>query len=425
MKSKNITKRNILCIKNKEKLDLGHLLLYKPYKNIILNLHELATKIEVKDFDPVAKVYNGLLSTPKDIREYYEALLGVTSFYQHSQGGKGKYIEKKFSSSFENCATSIELDKFFLWLEFPKIYKKKGIFTFQGLSSTEKERLRDTKWNWLGRDSAEIDLGSIHRKSKTITVIEIKNRVDTGGSAARREIWTSKKFEIWIDYILNNTKIFEKQKEKYTFLELLKYFGINNFEMYIGILFDKQDSPANLDSDKKNGFYSSSKEGYNYLKRKIEKNNNCRSLISDDKNLVIKFKHNRYKSISIIVGALYGNEISKKLFRKDFSISDLLLLKYDDMWLFQLLAIEERTILLKRNKNFSTILMFIINSDYNIRAVYSRFIKSEGSFNILEKLVSDLSKKYSKKFSNNLIPEDREKENYLSDIIQFLAASES
>jgi len=68
----SIHKRNMLCIKRKKALDIGHLLLYDPYKNILLNFMELATKKEATDFDPVARVYHGLLSVPPEIRDYYE-----------------------------------------------------------------------------------------------------------------------------------------------------------------------------------------------------------------------------------------------------------------------------------------------------------------------------------------------------------------
>jgi hypothetical protein len=128
-----ITKRNLLCVKAKENLDLGQILLYEPYKNILINFKELCINVNAKDFDPVAKVYDGLLSVPSEIKEYYEALLGVTSYYHHSQGGRGKYIEKKIASSFENCSLDIVLSKFPFWLENPVLHKKKGIFTQQGL----------------------------------------------------------------------------------------------------------------------------------------------------------------------------------------------------------------------------------------------------------------------------------------------------
>ena len=137
-----IKKRNMLCIKKKENLDIGHLLLYNPYKNILSNFFELATKKEAKDFDPVAKVYHGLLSAPPEIRDYYEALLGVTSYYQASKGGRGRYIEKKLASSFDFCSLDIKLSQIPFWLTHPTLHKKKGIFTQQGLSSDERRLFR-------------------------------------------------------------------------------------------------------------------------------------------------------------------------------------------------------------------------------------------------------------------------------------------
>jgi len=41
-------------------------------------------------------------------------------------------------------------------------------------------------------------------------LIELKNRVDSGGTAGRREIWTSEKFGIFIDYLNSNKKLFRK-----------------------------------------------------------------------------------------------------------------------------------------------------------------------------------------------------------------------
>ncbi|MEW6096683.1 MAG: hypothetical protein AB1567_09180 [bacterium] len=153
-----IIKRILLCVKAKGKLDLGRILLYEPYKNILVNFKELCIDVNAKDFDSVAKVYDGLLSVPSEIREYYEALLGVTSYYQHSQRGRGKYIEKKIASSFETCSLDIELSKLPFWLEYPLVHKKKGIFTQQGLSSNEKKILRTIEWDWLGDRDVSTDL---------------------------------------------------------------------------------------------------------------------------------------------------------------------------------------------------------------------------------------------------------------------------
>lgn len=192
----------MLCIKKKETLDIGHLLLYEPYKNILSNFMELATKKEAKDFVPVAKVYHGLLSAPPEIRDYYEALLGVTSYYQASKGGRGRYIEKKLASSFNFCSLDIKLSQIPFWLTHPTIHKKKRIFTQQGLSTSEKTLIRTFYWDWIGNNDEETDIGSVIKNEKTMVLMEIKNRVDSGGTAAGREIWTSQKFGIILDYLI-------------------------------------------------------------------------------------------------------------------------------------------------------------------------------------------------------------------------------
>ena len=225
-----IKKRNMLCIKKKENLDIGHLLLYNPYKNILSNFMELATKKEAKDFDPVAKVYHGLLSAPPEIRDYYEALLGVTSYYQASKGGRGRYIEKKLASSFDFCSLDIKLSQIPFWLTHPTIHKKKGIFTQRGLSTSEKRLIRRFPWDWIGNNDEETDIGSIIKnEKKTMVLMEIKNRVDSGGTAARREIWTSQKFGIILDHLIENKKIYRRHEsrgiEDFTFAEMLSHFN--------------------------------------------------------------------------------------------------------------------------------------------------------------------------------------------------------
>ncbi len=304
-----ITKRNLLCVKAKERLDLGRILLYEPYKNILLNFRKLCVDIHSKGFDPVAKVYDGLLSVPSEIREYYEALLGVTSYYQHSQGGRGKYIEKKIASSFETCSLDIELSKFPFWLEYPSLHKKKGIFTQLGLSPDEKKILRTNEWDWLGNRDVSIDLGSIIKDERTMVLVELKNRVDTGGTAGRREIWTSEKFGIFIDNLKSNKKLFRKSNKEFSLTELLESFGIKTVEIYIGILFDKGDNPATLQSDKTSGFYSSSKQGFEYLQNLVKQSSIIKIINKDTENLQMELGLS-YSNLKVKVGALYGNDIT-------------------------------------------------------------------------------------------------------------------
>lgn len=419
-----ITKRNLLCVKSKDNLDLGHILLYEPYKNILINFKELCVDVNAKDFDPVAKVYDGLVSAPLEVRYYYEALLGVTSYYQASKGGRGKYIEKRIASSFETCSLSIELSKLPFWLENPALHKKKGIFTQQGLSSEEKKILRTIEWDWLGERDVTTDIGSILQDEKTIVLIELKNRVDSGGTAGRREIWTSEKFGIFIDYLNSNKKLFRKNDKEFSLAELLENFGIETIEIYIGVLFDTGDKPATVQSDKTNGFYSSSKEGFKYLRDMIKQSSTIKIINEDTENLQMELSLT-YSKLKVRVGALYGNDITLKLFRKNFPVSELLLLKYDDMWLSQLITIDERAVLLKYQKNFTKIFIDLLDRDRTLRQKYNYLINSECQEEELSDTVNYLLENYTDLFDDKLVPARKNKIEYLADIIQFLCAVEA
>jgi len=417
-------KRNLLCVRRKERLDLGEVLLYEPYKNILQNFIELATKKEAKDFDPVAKVYDGLLSVPKEIKEYYESLLGVTSYYQHSQGGRGRYIEKKIASAFDSCSLDIKLSELPLWIEYPNLHKKKGIFTLNELTFEEKRLIRGISWDWIGNKDESTDVGTILKNEKTIALAELKNRIDTGGSAARREILTSQKFGVIIDYLIKSNKIFKKDKKKFSLAELLNLFQIKNLELYIGILFDKGDRPATIEIDKRNGFYSSSKEGFIYLKDKISRQN-IKILDVDLENLRLEILLLTKPSLKVKIEALYGDEITLRLFRKKLPVSDLLLLKYDDIWFSQLISIDERSFLLRHGKNFLTIFKDLLKRDKNLRKKYDNLIITECGEKELEEILKYLLSHYSEIFEKRLVPRDKNKETYLADIIQFLASVEA
>lgn len=419
-----IIKRNLLCVKLKEKLDLGRTLLYEPYKNILVNFRVLCINADAKDFDPVAKVYDGLLSVPSEIREYYEALLGVTSYYHHSQGGRGKYIEKKIASSFETCSLDIELNKLPFWLEYPSLHKKKGIFTQQGLSPQERKISRTTEWDWLGDRDVSTDVGSIIQDEKTMVLVELKNRVDTGGTAGRREIWTSEKFGIFVEYLRSNKKLFRKSGKEFSLIELLENFGIESFEIYIGVLFDKGDNPATVQNDKANGFYSSSKQGFEYLQNLVKQSSTMKIINDDPANLHMELDLS-YSRIKVRIGALYGNDITLKLFRKSFPVSDLLLLRYDDIWLSQLIAIDERSVLLKHQKNFAMSFLGLLNRDRDLRIKYDAVINSECGETELNAIVNYLLNKYIHIFEDEILPTGKEKDGYLADIIQVLCAAEA
>lgn len=95
--------RNLLTIKHKEDLSCDDKLLYEPYKNIVNNFYKLATDKDATNFDIISKEFNGINNADESIKFYYESLLGVTSYFQSSKGGRGKYIEKKLTSESKTC----------------------------------------------------------------------------------------------------------------------------------------------------------------------------------------------------------------------------------------------------------------------------------------------------------------------------------
>jgi len=420
-KGKTLRKRNLLCLKNKESLDLGHKLLYEPYKNILANFVELSLNPKTKDFDPVSRVFDGLESISEDLKHYYEALLGVTSYYQHSQGGRGKYVEKRFSSLVQTCSLNIKLSELPLWLQYPELHRRKGILTLKGLTSEEKSQIRRIEWDFIGKVDETTDLGNLIKDEKTIVLLELKNRVDSGGTAARREIWT-KKFKSLLE-ILNTDepKLYKKNNEEFSLIELLRYFGIEKLEIYIGILFDVAGNPATKEGDKGQGFYSSNEEGYRDLKNTIDRKE--LTIVKEDSKTLKRILD--INGFEVTFGSLYGDEIPHRLFRKPYSVSDLLILKYDDIWLAQLTSISERTFLLKFGKNFMTILKDCLRKDRDVRQLYDDFITAEGSEASQNALIEYLLTNYSTEFLPKFYPSEKQKSEYLTDVIQVLAASEA
>ena len=148
-------------------------------------------------------------------------------------------------------------------------------------------------------------------------------------------------------------------------IELFKHFGIKQVEIYIGILFDTEGKPASEQSDKEKGFYSSSKEGYIELKEFIKSLPNVKIKEENLDNLTLIIYVKDFEDILIKFSSVYGNDVPKALFRKEYSILDLLILRYDDIWLGQLTAINERTFLLipkSFNISINSFLFIFLNS---------------------------------------------------------------
>ncbi len=404
--------RNILTLLNPDTLSNSDVLLYHPYKNLVSNFYQLATQKDANQFDFITREFNGIDNADEEIKAYYESLLGVTSYFQASKGGRGKYIEKKLASSLETCCLDIKISDLPKFLLHRDLIRKHKLFGKEKLTSKEKEHLRLCQWDFIGSDDETTDLVNVFVDEGTISFLELKNRVDSGGTAARREIYDNK-FKRILTYFIDDEAIFKCRENEYTLSQFYNHFKIKKIKLALGILFSSTGELADKESDKKLGFYSSSKDGFKTLNEFIEKNNFKIKNI-DDLSITLETT----SGFSIEIKNVYGEGISDFLFHKKINLPDLIKNKYHDIWLFQLLAIDERHHLLKYGENITLNLVKKIKASSELRKQLNDFISS-GDLEIknITSLV-DLSS-YKK-----LIPNNRDLENYVCDVLYFILAND-
>jgi len=177
-------------------------------------------------------------------------------------------------------------------------------------------------------------------------------------------------------------------------------------------------TPATKTGDKEKGYYSTSFEGYKYLKKQIS-DKGLKYNSNDNKLQMIVYLDN----ITLKFGALFGNDVTKELFRKKYSLSDLLILKFDDIWLSQLISINEREFLLKHNINYTKIIISLCQKDRHLRSLMNNFIESEGDYQFLYKIILHLKDKYDDQLQDSFTPHNRSKYEYISDIVQIIGAT--
>lgn len=101
-------------------------------------------------------------------------------------------------------------------------------------------------------------------------------------------------------------------------------------------------------------------------------------------------------------------------------VSDLLVLKYDDIRLSQLIAIAERANLLRNGFNLVTTFRELLSRDWELRKLYDNLIESEGMEETLQAVVGYLLRNYNEYFPQQLCPGLTHRDEYLSDLVQFL-----
>ena len=149
-----------------------------------------------------------------------------------------------------------------------------------------------------------------------------------------------------------------------------------------------------------------------------KKNITIKSL--DSKKLFLKLKLKLKLKLDndfvIEISSIYGDEISAYLYQKKVNLNSLIKNKYDDIWLFQLLAIDERNNLLKYGDNIILKLKKLINENYRFKNIINNFVKN-GDTQKLESFFKSLS------VDKKLIPNGQQKDKYLMDALYFIIAN--
>lgn len=360
-------------------------------------------------FNAFDEVFHGLYQTSllsENLYSLYESLLTITSYYQHSQAGRGNLIAQLL----ENLGTSEKMGFEFPLMRLP-------------LWLNQNDKLEESE---LTKQKFDI----ISKSKENLAFCELKMKVYSGCTAGRIELM--EKFNKFVELVIKNE----------LFRNCLKNAGIMKVFLIGGILFDIDGKPATKDKDEEWGIcYNGLVRGKNDIIKTLN-DNKIRYKINDEKvpekAFIINFK---FDDIEINIITAYGNEVIKTLFvgKQTNNIehfkTQLEKMFYDDLWLGQIITMSERAILdqnFKKNKRLNNYITSILKNEDISSEVY-KFQECRDK-ETLEK-VTDIIIDKIKEYDNNLLSispipaevfikssgEDYGLRDYIADIIQFLS----
>jgi hypothetical protein len=177
----------MLLLQNLSTLNREEIWLRGAYVNIVSNLLKYA-KDRSSNIDPFAAKFLGIDAVENSMEEY-RAFMEVTSYIWASKGGRGALMEKIIAAAAGTTSA-------------------KGIL----LSATPKwiasvKGIQDIKeWKTTGSDP-KLKFDLLNVIGDRLVILEIKNRVDSGGTAAREEA-LAKKFIKLAQMIQNGIPVY-------------------------------------------------------------------------------------------------------------------------------------------------------------------------------------------------------------------------
>lgn len=380
--------------------------LREAYANIVSNLVDVAIDPSSR-FDPLSAKFMGLDSV-QDNKEEYQAFMEVTSYFWGSKGGRGALLEKIIASAGgPTAANGILLSQIPYWIAYTK-----------GKSETKQ-------WKVTG-SAPRLKFDLLNVIDNRLVFLEIKNRVDSGGTAAREEA-LAKKYLNLCEKIQNGVKIFIGDDNEMDIAQALLSLGIEKVEMHAGFLFDSDGNEATIESDRVRGFYAQSRR----LLEDYYKRQNHRfsvKLVYDESLQHLSFEKD---GLAVSVDLLYGSDVTRKFTYDQASLGKVLdkvfTRKWDDIWLSLKVAIFERGLLLVHGTNHMAELKRMIeDGNTAFKTYYNKFASNQEDMDSLSKCVQ-LAKENKNilKIPNNASSEADALDVRLADCIYVYAASEA
>lgn len=363
-------------------------------------------------FNIFDEIFHGLSQVSlvsENLYSFYESLLTITSYYQHSQAGRGSLVARLL----EDLGTSEKMEFEFALMKLPQLLG-------QTIKLEESE---------LTKQKFDI----INKSNQNLAFCELKMKVYSGCTAGRIELM--EKFNKFTKLIIGSQ----------SFRSCIKNGGIENVFLIGGVLFDIQGEPATMQRDEEWGIcYNGLIRGKNDILKTL-KDKNVQYKIDDEKRpekaFLIEFV---IDGIKVNIIAVYGNEVIKSLFvgKQKYGIEhfrkQLEEMLYDDLWLGQIITISERAVLdqnFKKNKNLNNYVISILkNNEMLLEVNKFRLSRKNKTLEEVTLRIVEMIKEYDK----NLLEisptpaeiimkssgEDYDIKDYVADIVQFLSCKD-
>ena len=347
----------MLILQDKNSLEEQQRWLYEAYAKTISNIVKKACDVN-STIDPFASGYFGKNSIQTE-SNYYNSLLEITSYFWASKGGRGKLLEKTISS---RAGVKAKHDVY--------------LSDFLDVIIQSNGKLQG---NTLNKFRKKFDL--INLVDDSLIILEIKNRIDSGGVSGRRDA-LNKFFDV-LNKIEDNTVVFvDSSQKEYTLTELLIELGIKKLEMLMGLFYNIKGNEATIVDDRKNGgFYSESKRlGSDFARGKL-------GITHDSDWLRIDFTKD---SIEFVIQTTYGSDSTKRFtggsLTLDMVFDSVFPKSWDDIRLALNVGITQRNLLLQYKTNHIMKIQSLYNTNSDFKSEIDRFRNNPDNLSIIKNL---------------------------------------